>query len=205
MSTARQWSIRGMLVFAHVAILLSASAFAQRADAQPAPKVDATEATTGYVIGPEDVLSIRVSREPELTLQVFVRPDGMISYPLLNDVPAAGLTPLQLQQRLTEGLAQYVNTPQVSVLLLEIRSNVVYLHGAVGRPGVYPLGGPMTVIELLVRAGGLSEFAKSEEIQIVRAENGAPVRYRFNFKTFLDGKDYKQNIPLRRGDIVMVP
>jgi polysaccharide export outer membrane protein len=158
-----------------------------------------------FIIGPEDALSIFVWHEPELTNKVTVRPDGKIGIPLLNDVQASGLTPKQLQENITEGLKKFVTGPQVSVVVQEIRSQNVYVTGAITRPGAYTLGGPMTIMELLVRAGGIAEFAKAEEIQILRKDGDKPRRFRFNYKTFSDGKDYQQNIQLQNGDMVIVP
>src|SRR5713226_8238813 len=159
-----------------------------------------------FVIGPEDILSIFVWHEPDLTNKVTVRPDGKIGLPLLNDVQASGLTPKRLQENITESLKRFLTTgPQVSVVVQEIRSQVIYITGAVAKTGVYPLGGPTTVMEALVRAGGIAEFAKAEEIQILRKSGDKPRRFRFNYKTFSDGKDYQQNIQLRNGDMVIVP
>jgi polysaccharide export outer membrane protein len=158
-----------------------------------------------FIIGPEDILSVFVWHEPDLTNKVTVRPDGKIGLPLLNDVQASGLTPKRLQENITEGLKRFITGPQVSVVVQEIRSQVIYITGAVAKPGVYALGGPMTVMEVLVRAGGVAEFAKAEEIQILRKNGDKPKRFRFNYKTFSEGKDYQQNIQLRNGDMVIVP
>jgi polysaccharide export outer membrane protein len=171
---------------------------------QPDEKPADASMPDGYVIGPEDVLSINVWREQELSSKVSVRPDGKIGLPLLNDTQASGYTPTQLQEKIADGLKKFVTNPQVSVIVLEIRSQNVYIIGGVAKPGVYALGGPMTVMELLVRAGGLTEFAKSEDIQILRNESGKQVQHRFNFKRFSEGQDYRQNIQLRNGDMVIV-
>jgi polysaccharide export outer membrane protein len=166
---------------------------------------DAPSDADEFVVGPEDVLSIIVWHEPELTEnKVIVRPDGKIGLPLLNDVQAAGLTPKHLQENITEAFKTFVTDPQVSVLVQEIHSQVVFITGAVKSPGAYPIGGPTTVMELLVRAGGLVEFAKSDEIQIVRKEAGKPRRFVFNYKQFVEGKNYQQNLRLRSGDMVIV-
>jgi polysaccharide biosynthesis/export protein len=196
--------------------MLSAVARAQDGSGTVLSKTDRTDAEKQsaqggslepdeYVIGPEDVLSIVVWDEMEFTNKVIVRPDGKIGIPLLNDVHAGGLTPRQLQEALTKALERFVAGPRVSVIVEEIRSHVVYVTGAVARSGVIPLGGPMTIMELLIRAGGLSEFAKAEEIQILRKEGDKLRRYRFNYKTFIEGKDYQQNIRIRNGDMVIVP
>lgn len=154
-----------------------------------------------YVIGPEDVLEIAVFLEDQLSTKVTVRADGKIALPLLDDVQASGLTPVQLKERITQGLKKFLAEPRVSVLPLEIHSQVVYVEGAVAKPGVYPLGSPLKVSELLVRAGGLSEFAKADQIVIIR-EQGT---LKFNYKTFLQGKNFKQDIQLRSHDQVHVP
>ncbi|HYR88025.1 MAG TPA: polysaccharide biosynthesis/export family protein [Terriglobia bacterium] len=162
-------------------------------------------AAEDYIIGPEDVLSIFVWHEAELTNKVTVRPDGKIGIPLLNDIQANGLTTKQLQENITEGLKRFVTGPQVSVVVQEIHSQVIYITGSVIKPGVLPLGGPMTVMEALIRAGGIAEFAKSEEIQILRKAGSNTRRFRFNYKTFAEGKDYQQNVRLLNGDMVIVP
>src|SRR6266481_6300389 len=143
-----------------------------------------------FVIGPEDVLSIFVWHEPELTNKVTVRPDGKIGIPLLSDVQASGLTTKQLQENITEGLNKFVTGPQVSVVVQEIHSQFVYVTGSVIKPGVLALGGPMTVMEALIRVGGIAEFAKAEDIKILSKSGDKPRRFRFNYKTFAEGKDY---------------
>lgn len=176
-----------------------------QAASQTLPPITPAQAEE-YVIGPEDVLAINVWKEPELTSRVIVRPDGKIGMALLNEIQAGGLTPRQLQESISDGLKKYMSTPpSVSVIVNEIRSPVVYISGNVGKAGVYILGSPTTIMEMLIRAGGLSEFAKSEEVQILRPEGNSTRRFRFNFKTFSEGRDFQQNIPLRRGDIILVP
>jgi polysaccharide export outer membrane protein len=163
------------------------------------------ELSRDFTIGPGDVLSITVWHEPDLTNKVTVRPDGKISMPLLNDLQASDLTPKELQQQITEALKNFVSGPQVSVIVQEIHSQTVYITGSVARPGAYPLGRPLTVMELLVLAGGLSESAKAEEIQILRREADKLHRFRFNYKQFVEGRNYQQNIFLRPSDMVIVP
>jgi polysaccharide export outer membrane protein len=158
-----------------------------------------------FIIGAEDKLQISVWREPELSAMVSVRPDGKIGVPLLNDVQASGRTTKQLQEGITEGLSQFVAEPHVSVIVVEINSRQVHIIGSVGRPGAYPLGGPMSVVELLARAGGLADFAKKDQIRIVRREGNTSLQFEFNYDDFVDGKDFQQNITLRSGDVVVVP
>jgi len=159
-----------------------------------------------YVIGMEDILSINVWKEPELSVkEVVVRPDGKISIPLIGDIQASGLTPMQLQGRITERMKEFVAAPSVTVVVLRIGSRSVSIVGQVAKPGIYYLGSPMTVIELLSRAGGLREEAKKDKISILRNEGGKTVSYRFNYKEVSKGVNLKQNIELKNGDQGIVP
>ncbi len=158
-----------------------------------------------FVIGPQDVLAIDVWREADLTVKSTVRPDGKIGLPLLGDFQAAGLTTTELKDRIAEGYKQYVSAPQVTVIVVEVHSHVVHVTGSVAKPGIYQIGGPLTVIELLARAGGLSEFAKSRDIVVIRTDGGKTRRFRFNYNSFVDGDNLQQNIPLRSGDMIVVP
>jgi polysaccharide biosynthesis/export protein len=158
-----------------------------------------------YVIGREDVLEINVWHEPDLSTKTVVRPDGKIGIRLLNEVQASGLTTNELKQHIQEGLAQFVADPVVSVIVTEVRSQMVHIVGGVARPGAYPLAAPLTVVELLARAGGLVDFAKKDSIVIIRSEAGTARRLSFNYKEFADGNNLQQNIILRSGDVIVVP
>ncbi len=159
-----------------------------------------------YVIGMEDILSINVWKEPELSVkEVVVRPDGKISIPLIGDIQASDLTPMQLQGRISERMKEFVAAPSVTVVVLRIGSRSVSIVGQVAKPGIYYLGSPMTVIELLSRAGGLREEAKKNKISILRNEGGKTVSFRFNYKDVSKGVNLKQNIELKNGDQVIVP
>ena len=168
------------------------------------PADAAVETPPDFVIGPEDVLSIIVWHEPDLTTKATVRPDGKIGLPLLNDIEASDRTPKELQEQITEGLKKFIGNPSVSVIVQEIHSQVVFVTGAVGRAGAYPLGRPTTIMELLIRAGGLAEFAKGDEVQILRKTGNKLDRLRFNYKQFAEGKG-QQDIPLKSGDMIIVP
>jgi polysaccharide export outer membrane protein len=159
----------------------------------------------GYVIGADDVLAIVFWRDKEMSGEVAVRPDGKISLPLLNDVDAAGLTPEQLRERLTEAAGRLIEDPNVSVIVKTINSRKVFVTGQVGKPGPYPLSAPTTVLQLLATAGGVLEYAKAKDIRIMRTENGKQVSYKFNYKDVIEGKNLKQNIELKPGDTVIVP
>ncbi len=166
----------------------------------------AAELPENYVIGLEDILSINVWKEPELSVkEVVVRPDGKISVPLIGDIQASDLTPMQLQERITDRMKEYVAAPSVTVVVLRIGSRSVSIVGQVAKPGIYYLGSPMTVLELLARAGGIGPDAKEKKIAIVRNEGGKSVSYRFNYKEVSKGRKLEQNIELKNGDTVIVP
>lgn len=172
----------------------------------PAPTVaPAVLVPPGYVIGPEDVLSVLYWKDKDMSTDVAVRPDGKISLPLLNDIDAAGLTPEQLRDRLMEESKRYLEDPNVTVVVKQINSRKVFVTGEIGKPGPYPLTGPTTVLQLIALAGGLRDFADSKKIVIVRTENGKPVTYRFNYKDVASRKNLSQNIELKPGDTIIVP
>jgi polysaccharide biosynthesis/export protein len=154
-----------------------------------------------YQIGPEDLLFIRVWREPDFTLPVAVRPDGKITMPLIGEVRAAGQSPLQLTAALKLLLTQYLNNPDVSVFVTEVRSKKFYIDGEVNRPGSFALVTPTTVLEALSRSGGFREFANSKKIRVLR---GGQIR-RFNYKEVTNGKHLEQNIAVESGDHIIVP
>jgi polysaccharide biosynthesis/export protein len=180
---------------------------AKPATVAPAPVVPATPvpAPPGYVIGPDDVLQVLYWREKDVSAEVSVRPDGMISLPLLNDVVAAGLTPDQLHDKVNELAKKYFEDPSVTIVVKTINSRRVYITGSVNKPGTYPLTAPTTVLQLIAMAGGLTEFAKENDIAVMRTENGKPMRYPFKYKDVAKGKNLKQNIELKPGDTVIVP
>ena len=160
---------------------------------------------TSYVIGPQDVLSISVWKEAELTQSVPVRPDGKISMPLLNDVQAAGLTPTQLANEITAGLKKFVTDPQVTVIVTQINSQRIYVLGEVTRAGAYPLLPGMTILQGLSSAGGFTQFANMKKIYMLRTENGKQERHPFNYKDVIAGKRTDENIALKAGDTIVVP
>jgi polysaccharide export outer membrane protein len=159
----------------------------------------------GYVIGPEDILTVVFWRDKDMSGDTIVRPDGMITLPLVNDILAAGLTPEQLRERVTTEAGKYIEEPNVSVVVKAINSRKVFITGQVNKPGMYPLAAPTTVVQLIALAGGLLEFADGKNIVIMRTENGRQVAYRFNYKDVLGRKNLKQNIELKPGDTVVVP
>ena len=158
-----------------------------------------------YTIGADDVLSVVFWRDKELTSDVTVRPDGKISLPLLNDVHASGLTPAQLKDRIVEESKKYVEDPNVTVVVKDIKSRKVFITGEVRKPGPYAMTAATTVLQMISIAGGLADFAKPQKISIVRVENGKPVSYKFNYKQVTEGKKLVQNIELKPGDTIIVP
>lgn len=159
---------------------------------------------TDYVIGPDDVLGIIFWRDPDMTGDVTVRPDGNITLPLIRDIKAAGLRPDELREQIAKAASQYIQDPNVTVVVRQINSRNVFITGNVARPGPYPLSGQMTVLHLISIAGGLTEFADAKKIMIMRTENGKTESFRFNYKEVSEGKNLEQNITLRPGDTVVV-
>jgi polysaccharide export outer membrane protein len=186
---------------------LTAKTAEEAAAAAKAP-VDITRMPTAapvdphsYVIGPEDILVIRVWREPELSQGVQVRPDGMITLPLVGDLKAAGLTPAGLQKKVVDALSEYINKPEVTVSLNSVQSKKYYIVGEVSRPGTFPLVVPITILQALTNAGGFREFADTKKITILR--NGKILK--FNYKDVVKGKNMDQNILVENGDYIVVP
>jgi polysaccharide export outer membrane protein len=171
----------------------------------PPPPPPAVPPPPGYVIGPDDVLIVLFRYDKDLTTEVAVRPDGMISVPLLSDVQAAGLTPEQLRDKVAESAKRFIEDPAVTVIVKAINSRKVFITGQVAKPGPYPLMAPTTVLQLISMAGGLSEFADQKGITVMRVENGKPVSFRFNYKDVTKRKNLGQNIELKPGDTVIVP
>jgi polysaccharide biosynthesis/export protein len=164
------------------------------------PGVDPPE---GFVIGPEDVLSIVFWRDKDMSTRVTVRPDGRISLPLLDEVQAAGLTPDDLRARLIEESKRFFGNPTVTVVVEQINSRKVFITGQVVKPGPYVIIVPTTVLQLISMAGGLKDFADSKKIIIVRRESERTVSYAFDYKNIR--RNLAQNIELRPGDTVVVP
>jgi polysaccharide export outer membrane protein len=179
--------------------------------AQDAPSRAAQDAQTtiatdpAYRIGPQDMLRIDVWKEPDISRLVPVRPDGKITLPLLNDIQAAGLTPVQLAAKISEGLKKYITSPQVTVGVTEINSRRIFVTGEVLRAGAFPLLPNMTVLQALSSAGGFTQFARLKNIYVLRMEDGKQVKHAFNYKDAVSGKHPEQNITLEGGDVIVVP
>ena len=171
---------------------------------KPADTVQETGAPSDYVIGADDILHISVWKEPELSEQLPVRPDGKISMPLLNDIPAAGLTPLALKDSITEKLKKYIADPRVTVVVTAMNSQRIFVTGEVLHSGPIPLLPQMTVLQVLSQAG-FTQFANLKGIYLLRVVNGRQQKLPFNYKEVVKGNHPEQNILLKPGDTVVVP
>src|SRR5260370_34253103 len=168
------------------------------------PAQTATE-DPAYKIGAQDVLKIDVWREDQLTRMVPVRPDGKITLPLLNDIQAVGLTPMELAGAIRDELKKFITNPQVTVSVSEINSRRIYVNGEVNKSGAYQMLPHMTILQALSGSGGFTAFAKIKNIYILRMVNGKPVKIPFNYKEAVTGKHPEQNVELEPGDVIVVP
>jgi polysaccharide export outer membrane protein len=179
------------------------------AAAAEAPKVKAkaveTNGLSDYRIGPEDVLQVSVFSNEALSRTIPVRPDGMITLPLLNDVRAAGLTPMELRDVLMKRLVEYMPSPEIAVIVTEVRSFMISVIGQVMKPGRYDLKSSATVVDALAMAGGFKEFASRSRIVVIRAEGPVKRRLTFDYDKLGETNRPQENFQLRPGDIVMVP
>ena len=189
-----------------------APAAAAATSSAPAPRVapvvrksSNVDMAKEYLIGPEDVLDITVWKNcPDLCRTVPVRPDGKMSLPLVNDVQAAGLTPMDLREHLTQQLSEYLPSPEVSVIVREVHNFKVAVVGSVKMPGDYELKSQATVLELLARAQGLTEFANRDKIVVLRQNGTKTDRIQFNYRKVAEGHD-QDNFYVRAGDVIVVP
>jgi polysaccharide export outer membrane protein len=155
-----------------------------------------------YVIGSEDVLLIYVWKEESITRTVPVRIDGKISLPLVNDIQAAGLTPLQLKEALTEKLKGFIENPTITVTVMEANSYKVYVSGEVKKPGDHRIRSEITLVKLIIMAGGFTEWADQKKILIITKEKGAEKRMTVNYKKIIEGEE--PDIAIKRGDTIIV-
>jgi polysaccharide export outer membrane protein len=182
------------------------SAPASQDATRPTQDASSTIATDpAYKIGPQDMLRIDVWKEPDISRLVPVRPDGKITLPLLNDIQASGLTPVQLASKIAEGLKKFITSPQVTVGVTEINSRRIFVTGEVTRAGAFPLLPNMTVLQALSSSGGFTQFARLKNIYVLRMEDGKQVKHAFNYKDAVSGKHAEQNIMLEGGDVIVVP
>ncbi|HVP54630.1 MAG TPA: polysaccharide biosynthesis/export family protein [Candidatus Eisenbacteria bacterium] len=204
-----QWVLL-LAIVSNLAMGQSPSASAQAAT-PAAPAENPHKTTPGanadsYVIGAEDVISVYVWKEPDMSKTVPVRPDGMISLPLVGEVKAAGNTPVQLQGILAEAMKKMITDPQVTVVVEKIGSLNFNIVGEVNHPGYFPLTRRMTVLDAIALAGGFKDFAKTKKVYVLRTgANGTQERLPFNYKDVIAGKNPQQNIELQPRDTIVVP
>lgn len=159
-----------------------------------------------FVIGADDSLAISVWKEPDISRTITVRSDGKISLPLAGEIVAAGQTPRQLEQTITEKLKSYITDPEVTVIVQQINSQKYNILGQITKPGAYPLTTATTVIDAIAAAGGFRDFAKKKGIYILRKNaSGAESHIPFNYQDFIKGKNIAQNIAVQPQDTIIVP
>lgn len=179
---------------------------AKDSKSQTTPRsAESAAADPNYRIGAQDVIRVDVWREDQLTRTIPVRPDGKVTLPLLNDIQAAGLTPMELAGIIREELKKFITNPQVTVSVTEINSRRIYVNGEVNKSGAYQLLPHMTILQALSGSGGFTAFARVKKIYILRMQNGTSVKIPFNYKEAISGKNPAQNIELEAGDTIVVP
>ena len=192
------------LAAALVALATSALSMA----AQPAASTPPSDSATEYVIGPGDTLDVFVWREEELSTQVPVRPDGRITTPLVEDMVAVGKTPSALARDMEKVLSEYIRTPKVNISLVEAASarSQVRVTGQAVTPRAMPYREGLTILDVMIEVGGLSEFAAGNRAQLVRrGPDGKTTRKRVRLSDLLDDGDQSQDLPLQPGDVLVIP
>jgi len=173
-------------------------------EGSPQARTGGDAGSDSYIIGAEDVLEISVWQEPNVSRSVPVRPDGKISIPLVNDIQAAGLTPMQLAASVTQMLERFLNKPQVTVTVMAINSQKIFVVGEVNRPGPLPLLPRMTVLQAISTAGGVTQFADQKHAYVMRHEGEKDSTYPLSYRDLLHG-GMRGNIVLKSGDTIVVP
>jgi polysaccharide export outer membrane protein len=188
-----------------VSVLVSATVLihAQSSDSDRARKP--AKASNDYIIGVEDVIGITVWKNPELSLDIPVRPDGKISLPLIDEISAAGLTPLELKEILTARWESYLSAPEVSVMVREINSFKVYVLGEVARPGELRLKSKIRLLQAISMVGGFSTYAEKGKIVLLRDGGNTELRFEVNYNKVISGARPQDNYVLRPGDTIVVP
>jgi len=190
-------------VAAAVAALSLAAPRASASDSDKKPAPGALATTDEYRLGAGDKLRIEVYKDPQLSQSVQIRPDGKITLPLIGDMAATGLTPLELRDQIASQLKEYITNPTVTVIVVEATSAHAYVMGEVAHPGEVSLHGPVTIVQAIAMAGGFKEFANTKDVKILRPNGNSVQTIRFNYKDVLSG-DAKP-VLLRSGDTVIVP
>ncbi len=193
------------LVFCLVVMCSCTPSVSHLTEAQGAAAAVATVDQDKYPLGPEDSIEISVWKEPELTKQLVVRPDGKITYPLIGEVQASGQTVKQLQAEILQRLEKYVTDAHVTVILLKAQNYKIYVTGRVNKPGEFVIGKPVNVMQAISMAGGLTPFAAPGSITVLRSLGGKEEVFSFNYKDVAKGQFLEQNRTLLPGDVVVVP
>lgn len=187
-----------------LALLLISALFVQQA-APVAGQQGPPVAVDSYLIGVADVLTISVWKSPDLSAQVPVRPDGMITLPLVGEVLVAGQAPGQVRDTLNQRYAAFVSAPTISVVVNEINSRRIYILGEVANSGTFDIVQPLRVMQALALAGGLTEYAKKDQVVVLRQLSDREERLTLSIKDIANGKKPADNIPLQPGDTIIVP
>lgn len=209
-SVNRAMSLSIVLAVSAVPLLAQVPEQGQADSRLPAPHAAVASAgkphDDSFVIGNDDVLSVNVWKEPDVSRSVPVRSDGRISLPLVGEVQATGRTPLQLEQEITSKLRNYISEPEVTVMVQQINSQKFNILGEVTKPGSYSLTNTTTVLDAIATAGGFRDFAKQKDIYVLRQNSGGgQSRIAFNYKDVIKGKHPEQNIKLQPRDTIVVP
>lgn len=191
-----------------VLVAAVASAVAQEPPTGPPAAPEAAAALPGvgpdYRLGPEDILEISIWREEGLKKEVLIRPDGGISFPLIGELRASGKTVEELRDEIAKRIEKFIPEPTVSVALLKV-SGRIYVVGRVNKPGDFPVGRNVDVLQALSMAGGLTPFASENDIKVMRREGDKQVILPFEYVRVVRGEKLEQNVILRSGDVVVVP
>src|SRR5881628_688330 len=174
-------------------------------EAKSAAEPAVTQPVPLYIIQPNDILEIFVWKEPDLTRKILVRPDGRISFPLVQDMQAGGISPGELKDRIEKKLKEYIDSPNVTIIVEAIQSYKVFVTGKVQKPGSLLVEKPITVLQALAMAGGFQEFAKSSEMTVIRNHGSENFVFPFDYGQVVKGKNGNQNLLLKSGDVVVVP
>ena len=202
--------IGGLFVLALIAVVPVVSAQwrntpGSAADIKAPSDAPAATLPAPYKIQPNDTLEVFVWKEPDLTRKVIVRPDGRISFPLIQDMPASGVSPAELKEEIEKKLKEFLDAPNVTVMVEAIQSYRIFITGRVAKPGAVSIERPITVLQAVALAGGFQEFANSSEITILSTSDGKNSLARFSYPDVIKGKNLDQNILLKSGDVVNVP
>jgi polysaccharide export outer membrane protein len=206
----KKWH-RGFIVMVVIISMSTWGCASQVSYANPSVEAQAAAAEVAppdqekYRLGPEDVIEVSVWKEPDMTKQLVVQPDGKVYYPLVGEIRASGRTVKQLQEEISKKLEKFVTDASVTVILLRSQYYKFYVTGKVAKPGEFLVGKPTSVLQAIAMAGGLTPFASSRNIKIVRKVAGQDEVYFFNYKDVSKGMMLGQDIILQPGDVVVVP